>query len=75
MTQADTSPSPSAAPAADASPLRQADHTPRPVDLSQESVAGEEDPGAGVNVPATPQDAPSSSSAVRPAGVISLICS
>lgn len=45
-------------------------HTPQPVDLASESVAGEEDPGAGVNVPPDPMSAPSSDDPVRaePAG-------
>jgi hypothetical protein len=38
-------------------------HTPHPVDLSNESVAGEEDPGAGVNVPASGATDPSASDA------------
>ena len=29
-------------------------HTPQPVDLSQESVAGEEDPGASLEPPPQP---------------------
>ena len=44
-------------------PERDAAHAPQPVDLSRESVAGEEDPGASVDVPAAADDEASAGTA------------
>lgn len=58
-------PDPRAPPAQPAPPVDSTgSHTPEPVDISAESVAGEEDPGAGL-------DAPDDPPAVQPPGAAS----
>ena len=63
MTQADPSRPPSAAPDAQATAPAHATATPEPVDWAEESTAGEEDPGASLDLaldppPQAPADAP-----------------
>lgn len=47
---------------------QQQDHSPRPVDLAAESVAGEEDPGASIDIAAPAQRAPLRPGDQAPAG-------
>lgn len=75
MTHADTPRSPSAAPTAPASPASpvpagpsaDAGAAPAPVDWSEESTAGEEDPGASLDMaldPPSPPEVPQGQAAV-----------
>lgn len=54
--------------AAGSSPGSRGGHAPEPVDLSQESVAGEEDPGAALDFPMAPGKDDAGRSADAPAG-------